>query len=241
MSSGAAELIAALLENLGPALKHALGTFVRTTVGMAFLAILLVGLSYSIAAQGDPRRGFIAVLATLLLCAMGGALLAMKRAVATGVIHAIEAMGVGAKGIEVLFESLLQLQAEDKHADRGAALAKAAENLPLVEAEARLKSAVSHIVTAPDAGGGSAGWVKRKMVGAIFEKIEQITLDEFRREDQTGSGVDLVLVQNRLGNKVDHLLMDMSAAAARKITLLVITGLMVGTLLLAYGISQVQI
>lgn len=113
-----------------------------------------------------------------------------------------------------------------------------AENLPLNDAEDRLKATVTNVLKAPSDGGGASGFVRRKLLTALVRKIELVTLAEFRSEDQSGSGVDLVLVRDRLGQEIDDRLLGLLRSASKKTTLLFAVGLVLASFAATWGIKQ---
>ena len=124
--------------------------------------------------------------------------------------------------------------------ERGTENARTAENLPLQEAEGKLRSAVTNVLKAPTEGGGPGGHLRRKVLGTLVRKIEMVTLAEFRTAEQTASGVNLVLVRDRLGQAIDVRLLPLVRSANRKTTALFVTGLLAASCPSSWGIAQLQ-
>ena len=241
MSSGAAEAIGGIAKILGPTVGRALGVFVRTLVGMIFLGLVLVIGSFVYAAGVSALHGLLAALASIAICAVGGVMLSVKRAVTGALSHAIDELDLGPKGVDLLFAHLLDMGGDDPHGERGVAPARVAENLPLAAAEEKLEAAMVAALKAPDEGGGLGGYLRRKILASLLEKIESLTLAEFRSSHQTAGGVDLVVIRDRLGDGIDAGLTAMIQAASRKITTVFVLGLLILCAASSWGIAHLAL
>jgi hypothetical protein len=240
MSDGGAQAIFEIGKLFAPLLKRAFGVFIRTTLGLAMLGTAMLFLSWYWAAQTAPLNGWLALGATLVLFAVGGCMLAVKRAVASAVCQAVDELDLGPKGLNLVFSRMLEVRGTAAQGDRGTDHARMAENLPLEEAEDRLKSAVTRVLKAPIEGGGPGGYLRRKVLGTLVRKIELVTLVEFRTAEQAASGVNLVLVRDRLGQEIDVRLLGLVRSASRKTTALFVMGLLAASCLSSWGIAQIQ-
>jgi hypothetical protein len=162
----------------------------------------------------------------------------MKRALASALCSAVDKLDLGPKGLDLLFSQMLDMDDQDEHGERGRDAARVAENIPLDEAEDLLKGTVKNVLKAPTDGGGASGFVRRKLLTTLVRKIELVTLAEFRSEDQSGSGVDLILVRDSLGQEIDDRLLGLVRAASKKTTLLFAVGLVLASFLVTWGINQ---
>ena len=241
MSSGAAEAIGGIAKILGPTVGRALGVFVRTLVGMIFLGLVLVIASFLYAAGVSALHGLLAALATLAICAVGGVTLSVKRSVTGALSHAIDELDLGPKGVELLFAHLLDVGEDDPHGERGVAPARVAENLPLQAAEEKLEAAVRAALNAPQEGGGLGGYLRRKILASLLEKIQALTLAEFRSSHQEAGGVNLIVIRDRLGDGIDARLIAMTEAASRKITIVFLVGLLFLCAASSWGIAQLAL
>jgi hypothetical protein len=242
MSDGGAQALVligrALGPVIGPVIRIAVRSFFRTTFGLVLLGVGVVAINWYWAAQVGPIHSWLALAATLLLFAVGGCMLSVKRALAAALCSAVDKLDLGPKGLDLLFSQMLDVDDQDEHGERGRDAVRVAENIPLDEAEDRLKGTVTNVLKAPADGGGASGFVRRKLLTTLVRKIELVTLAEFRSEDQSGSGVDLILVRDRLGQEIDDRLLGLLRAASKKTTLLFAVGLVLASFLVTWGINQ---
>jgi hypothetical protein len=232
MSDGGAGALVRIAQELGVGrlLNKALGAFFRTGVGMAMMGAVVVIMTYTYGAKTSPTHALIAAAVSLILCLVGGFMVSIKRALTEALCDAVDDLDLGPKALALVFDRMLEVDHDDLHGDRGVGGARVAENLPLQQAEERLRKAVEGLVKAPTEGGGVGGFVRRKTVSSLVAKIETVTLDEFRAVDHEAGGVDLISVRDRLGEGLDAYLLRMIRSASRKTNTL-----LVGALLLACG------
>ena len=224
MSDGGAAAIVEIGKalGLGKVFNSAMKAFFRTTFGMCVLGLVTIGLVYGYAAKTSPRHAIIAALIALLVFIVGGLALAIKRALAAAVCDAVDKLDLGPKALKMIFERIFEVEASETQGERGITSAKTVENLPLIQAEAKLKGAVESLLSAPDEGGGVGGYVRRKTLTVAVRKIEVVTLDEFRSADQEADGVDLVMIEERLGEEIDALLLRLIESTSRKTNTLLV-------------------
>ena len=97
-------VVGALAEVLGPLL----GAFLRTTVGMFTFTLVLAVLAYrTAAASGSPGKAVLAVVLVLGLGAVLGGVLAVKRAILTGLRHGVARLQLGQRTLGALFARML--------------------------------------------------------------------------------------------------------------------------------------
>jgi hypothetical protein len=206
-----------LAELFKPMLRSALGAFFRTAAGMLLLGLGAAGLSAWIAGGASPVRGLFGVAVTLVIFAVLGGLLVVKRAVGKALIEGLRRFGVGRRVSELLFAQMLGVSAEAAQGERGVGLARVAEQLPLAEAEERLSRAV-HTLTAPRPG-KKQRWLARIVERRMIATVERYTLDRFRDEARTTGGVDLIKVQQELRQWIDARLSDLVQGKLRALSL----------------------
>lgn len=219
--------VGGLLGLVTPILGPALSAFLRTTIGMSLLGLVLTGASFYWAAQGSVMRGALAAALALALCTWIGIMLAAKRAVGRGLLHGLQRLGLGRRLLELLFDRLVP--------DRAA---QAVERLPLAQAEERLGSAVRGLIAAQDQGGGLRGWLRRKLQTRLLLGIQQATLARFRKSGSEVSGIDLLRVRDELAGNIDRLLGDKIQAALASTTILFVGLAVLLSLAGAHGIRQ---
>jgi hypothetical protein len=203
-------------EIVGPILK----VLLKTAAGMIFLTLLVAGVSYEVAADGNWKHGLAGMALGLVTCGICGGLLTAKRVALSAVKAAIQKARLGKKMLALVFERMLAVNAKDNFMERGGSVAKTVERLPLAQAEARLKSVVDSLVDAPEAGGGFRGWIKRSVQEALVRRVEAVTLAEFRESGAGEGGVDLAVTHHKLGDLVDNKIVAGIDAAMLKVTAL---------------------
>ena len=96
-------------------------------------------------------------------------------------------------------------------------------------------------LNAPVDGGGLGGFLRRKMLATLVDKIETLTLAEFRTEDQAAGGVNLIVVRDRLGKGLEQRILGLLKSASQKTTLLLGFGMIAASCIAAFGIAQLQL
>lgn len=112
----------------------------------------------------------------------------------------------------------------------GGAVARAAERLPLAQAEARLNEAVAVLLRASADGGGLSGWVRRRVHGKLLSAVRQYTLARFRQEGAEHGGIDLLKVRADLGRNIDSFMMRKMRGIALRWTVAVVVAAIVVSL-----------
>lgn len=217
-------VVGALAGALAPAVK----AMVKTTVGMMATAGVLAVAAFMVANNGSVTKGVLAAVLALAVGAVAGVMLAIKRAVFTAALTALRAHQVGRALVGLVFGRMLGVQEQEAHGQRGVAVARTAEQLPLAQAEARLRKAVGALMGEPSTDGG--GWLRRRLEGFLLERVEALTLARFRQQQAEAGGVDLVLVRDELAAGVDVTLVEKLDSAMLRLTALVVLGTAVASL-----------
>jgi hypothetical protein len=229
-------LVGELAELFLPLFRAAVGAFFRTAAGMLLLGLGAAGLSAWIAGGVSPVRALVGVAATLVIFALLGGVLVVKRAVGKALLEGLRRFGVGRRVTELLFAQMLDVSAEQAQGERGVAVARVAERLPLAEAEARLSGAV-RTLTAPRPG-KKQRWLARLIECRMIATVERYTLDRFRDEARTTGGVDLIKVQKELRQWIDARLADVVQGKLRALSLGVVSLACALSLLAGVGIRH---
>ena len=142
----------------------------------------------------------------------------MKRAVTAALAAGLNKLGLGRRAMGMIFSRMLNVSEEEAMGERGAAVARKMERLPLADAEGRLRAAVEGLLGERAQQRGFRAWLARKIQAAALRRVEAITLVQFRKEEAAHGGVDLILVRDELGGKIDGLAGGAVEAAGRKVT-----------------------
>lgn len=206
-------------------LMIAVRSFLLTFFLMLFLGVALAILSYWLLSTPHPIYGVLAGLIALAECVVVGVILGGKRAIARTLVHALQTYQVGSTAVRLVFGRLLGVAAEEVHGERGGWLTRTTERLPLAQAEKRLDDAIQHLLHAPTEGGGLTGWLRRRVQTRLLGTIRKLTLTRFREEDAQHGGVDLLKVQQHLGEHIDGLLIGKLRGGVNLWTAAVLIGL----------------
>jgi hypothetical protein len=190
---------------------------------MVLLTLLVMGVSVAIAVPEGPWAMLAAGSLSLVTGAVAGSMLAVKRAVTTALAAGLERLGLGGRALKMMFERVLTVKDEEKMGERGAAAAQMAERVPLADAEARLEGAVKALLAERAQQRGVRAWFARKLQAAALQRVRALTLARFRSADAEYGGVDLIMVRDELGEKIDATLVGTLRAAATKVTLLALS------------------
>lgn len=205
-----------LFEIGGPLVGRAFRAFASSLLGAFVLAILVCIGCWSIASAHGAARGLLAVAFAFVVFAVAAGFVAVKRAIMTALIHGFTKLQLGERTTKLLFERLLAVDPLQTHGERGSAVVRTAERLPLAAAEARLQAATDSLLRDDPA----AGFFRRRLRAAAIERVSLLTLSKFRDAGATHGGVDLGLVQADLAGRADQLVVDTLRGAALKVTAL---------------------
>jgi hypothetical protein len=178
----------------------AVRSFALTLAILTVLGFGLAGLAYYVL-RDAPLYGAIAALVAVVEAVTAGVVLGGKGAMVMALAEGLRVLGLGRLTVRLVFERMLGLD-HGQHGERGGALTRSLERLPIRQAEHALREAVNGLVAAP----GEGGWLRRKLRQQLLRLVEKYTLARFREEDARHGGIDLVRVQAELEGRVDQLL-----------------------------------
>jgi hypothetical protein len=221
-----------LVDALGSLLKPLLRAFLRTAAGMFTLSILLSIVVYKIAAAGgSPWKAMVAVLLVLVLGAILGGMLSVKRAVLFALREGARAQRLGQRTLDALFGRLLGVKSGEQATGVGAVV----EKVPLGRAEQLAKDAAAGLIRE----GKSTGFFRARLHRMLVEKIESITLTRFRAEESAAGGIDLIKVRDELGASVEEKLLGIIDGMMLKFTALICLGFSASAILIALAIQKI--
>jgi hypothetical protein len=231
-------LVSSLLELIAPLMGRSLRSLLATAAGMALFTLLLTIGAVLVAADGSVLQGVLGAVLALVLGTGVGVVLSGKRAVGAALAEGVRRLALGNKVLGLLFVHLLRVEASQALGERGVAVARATERLPLAQAQARLEGTMRDLLSAAPAGGGVKGWLARKVQEKALGEIEAITLARFREQGAQEGGVDLIKVRDELAAKIDGLLVERIERGLLMVTLLAVLATSAVTLGGAYLIRQ---
>lgn len=205
-----------LFEIGGPLVGRAFRAFASSLLGAFVLGVIVSVVCWSIASPRSTERGLIAIVFALVVFAVAAGFVAVKRAIMTALVHGFTKLQLGERLTKLLFERLLAVDVQHAHGERGVAVARTAERLPLATAEARLRAATDTLLREDP----SAGFFRRRLRKAAIERVSLLTLAKFREDGAKHGGVDLGLVRAELAGRADQLVVDALRGAALKVTAL---------------------
>jgi hypothetical protein len=176
---------------VGRLLLVAFRSFLVTLVAFTALGLVLAALAGYWMSRTNAVYGVIAAVVAVLEGVAVGIILGGKRALVMALVEGLRTYRLGGAVVGLLFRRLLGVSA----GERGAWLARAAERVPLAQAEARLNGAVGAALAAPAEGDGPLGWGRRRLQARLVAAVGKYTLARFREEGAKEGGVDLVKVQ----------------------------------------------
>ncbi len=200
-------------------------SFLVTVLAFTALGLVLAVLCWYWMSGTHPVYGYIGAVVALVEAVVVGTLLGGKRALIMALVHGLRTYRLGGAVVGLLFRRLLGVSAEAPSGERGAWPARAAERVPLAQAEARLNAAVDAVLAAPAEGGGLLGWGRRRLQARLVSAVGKYTLARFREVGAKEGGVDLVKVQAELATRVDEGLADKLARGVNVWTALALLAL----------------
>jgi hypothetical protein len=192
------------------------------TLFLAFLAgVVLAVASYYFLRDLHWVYGLIAVAAALVESLIAGVMLGAKRGIAMAVVQSLEKLQLGRVITHSAFDKMLGVTEGNDAGERGHVVTKAAERVPLAQANEKLHAAIVKLTG--EAQG--AGWLRRKIQAWLMDAVEKFTLAQFRDENAQHGGVDLVKVRDELERRVDQALVERVRGGVKMVTMLVMIGL----------------
>jgi hypothetical protein len=170
------------------------------------------------------------------LGAMTG-LLAVKNAVLRGVLAAVAQLGLGKRAVLLVF-SRLGVDDAGAHGERAGTLGRAAERVPLREAEQQLTQVVLSLLAERSGKSGVRAWVARGLLATVLARVQAFTLARFREDGAQHGGVDLVKVRDELGGSVDGLIATQVLAQLNRLNVVVVAGYAAFVALLTLAVSR---
>lgn len=208
------------------------GALASTVRWMGWLGVVLAIAAGFIAGQSSALAGFIAAILALGITASVGFMLAWQRAGFLALADGLAASGLASSMFQSVFDRLMG----DKSDEQGL-IARTAGRIPLSQAQVRLTEAVERATPNVQAGGLLAGFF-RKAHSSIVGTIRRLTLAEFRREDATGGGVDLVKVREHLSGRIESAIADGIRQRVSWLTIGYVIATTVVVLGLAWGLRE---
>jgi hypothetical protein len=227
----------AFVDIVGEVAHAAFGAFLRTTLAMLGLGVVLGGVAYFIA-SGSTLYGVFAALFAFIVSAVLGVILAGKRAVAQGIAQGVDRLDLGGAAVRYLFDKPLGILAAGAVSQHGRLVARTVERLPLAQAEARLAEVANKLVRASSAETGLRGWLRQQLQGRLLRLVQHLTLARFRQTGSSTTGVDLVGVRNELVTRVNDLLAAKLQRGIQVTTVLYLLLAIVLSLLAAFALQQ---
>lgn len=233
--ASAASMSAAVRGNLGELARRAAAAYFATAALMVGLTLASAVSSAVIAASW--LHVVLVVLAALAVGTALGVALAAKRAVVTTIVFGLEKLELGSRLTQVVFDRLVAVDDEEVHGERGGQVTQKLERIPLAVAEARLRRAVDGLVRDPGEGRGVGAWLSRKIRRALLERIELITLQRLRAEDQTHGGVNVVVVKGEVAAMIDGALIEHFQGGAKPLAIIAVATTLVAPIGLAIALN----
>jgi hypothetical protein len=191
--------------NLAGLTGVAVRSFAGTVLALAGVGLALAGSAYWFL-RDHPWYGLLAAAAALAEALVAGVLLGTKRAVARTLAEGTRRLHLGQSLVRWLFQRLLDKAADGQPGERGETIARAAERVPLAQAEQRLAAVVDGLLGTGSSGDDRAGWFRRQLQRRLLSLVRAVTLARFRDEEARHGGVDLVKVRADLETRVDDIL-----------------------------------
>jgi hypothetical protein len=206
--------VAALMKNataaLFPLLRAGLSSFLRTIALGALLTFVAMGVAGAIGSRnGEWLARVVAALITGICGGTATLVVASHLAVFSVAQAALDKTQLGSWFFSIVFERLLGVSKDEHSKENLGAVGVALETrIPLAQAQARLNRVVSTLTREASTPSGMRGWLFGRVRTFLFNRVEQLTLARFRREEQSKGAVDLLLVRDELAGTLDGLLTD---------------------------------
>ena len=165
--------------------------------------------------------GLIAAVLAVVEAVTAAVALGAYRGVVNAAVETLRRVRPGRRIVGQVFERMLGVREGEVVGERGGAVARGLERLPLARANERLDAAV-RAVTGED---GEGGWLRRTVRRLLLRGVRAVTLARFRDADARHGGVDLMKVRDDLGETVDGVVADHFRGQRRAWTLSVVVGL----------------
>jgi hypothetical protein len=198
----------------------ALRSFVGTLALLSAAGIALAVVSFYFL-RDHPVYGALAAVIAGAEGVATGVVLGAKRGVVMALAQALGELRLARAVVRLVFGRLLGVAEGEEHGERGGRVARAAERLPLAEAERRLTGVVRDVAGET----GKGGWLRRTIQARLLALVQKYTLARFREEDAAHGGVDLLKLKDDLEGRVDDALVKKVRGGLRLWTVLAVIGL----------------
>jgi hypothetical protein len=219
--AGEANRLQALAANVRTLAWIGLRSFVGTFVLVSLFGVVLAACSFFYLNQFHWIHGLLGAFLCLVEAVATGFFFGLKRAIALTLAHALGTLRLGAALVRFLFERLLGMADGQELGERGGAMAKRIERLPLAQAEARLNSVVHQFTGDAE----QAGWLARKIQTRLLDAVRKFTLARFRAQEAKHGGIDLLQIRQELEPTIDDKLVEKVSGGLKLWTLIVFLGL----------------
>jgi hypothetical protein len=187
-------------------------------------------------------RGALGALVAFALCAVLGGALAVHRAVLGGILAAVRRHSLGQRAAALLLDRVMGLavdgtvRAEGAAGARGRAVAAALDRVPLAQAEAWLRQAVSERL-----GAAQGGALRQRAERKVLDLVESVTLARLRDEGRAAGSVDLPRLRDELGARADDAVARLAVGTMTRLTVFIVLGACGGSLLAASLLRQLPL
>ncbi|MEW6306093.1 MAG: hypothetical protein AB1705_21700 [Verrucomicrobiota bacterium] len=235
------------LGNIFAEIAGHVGRFVRTFVVAYALAIGLglltaVAMYYAGAAHGSSARGTTSAIVALAAFLVIGFLVGMKLTIFLTLARMVAANRWGARILNALFEELMGVTPEKPEGDLD--LTKQLHGTPVREVRTRLKVAARGVLqhklisaTLPR----FARWLARQAARALVWVTVRIIVANCAAGHGPDDTIDLIVVRDRLGERIDGMVIERLRQESVRFALLLAAGLVLLNYLLAVGLRNLPL
>jgi len=216
------------------ALRIGAGTLAITVTRMMLMGVVLAVVAARIAGSVSGTAGCLAVLLTLGITLVMAFALAWQRAGLFALAEAVEGSGIASRALKSVYGKII---GDDNDQDEQGRIARTVGRTSRSEAEARLDGAIAAADPSLHAGGLLAGVFRHAQL-LLMKAIRRISLEEFRRDDSAGGGVDLVKVRERIAERIGASAATAIRRRARWITIAYVSLTIVITLSVAWALRE---
>lgn len=192
-----------------------------TAVVVLAAGALLAWLSWVVVRDCPWWYGLIAVVLAAVEAVAAAVVLGIGRGVVNAAVETLRRLQLGRLIVGQVFQRILGVREGEEVGERGGAVARGLERLPLAQANTRLDAAVAAVTGEVSEG----GWLRRAVRRLLLKGVRAVTLARFRDDTARHGGVDLLKVRDGLGGSVDGRVADHLRGQRRGWTLSVAVGL----------------
>lgn len=166
--------------------------------------VLLAWLSWVVLRDCPWWYGLIAVVLAVVEAVAAAVVLGIGRGVVNAAVETLRRLQLGRLIVGQVFQRILGVREGEDVGERGGAIARGLERLPLAQANQRLDTAVASVT----GEGSEGGWLRRAVRRLLLKGVRAVTLARFRDSAARHGGVDLLKVRDGLGESVDGMVAD---------------------------------